>query len=83
MVKIKVVQGESETATLNHQLGEYMYTGVPKAPAGQESVRVKFKISVDGLLTVTTTVVSLGDAHEEKIHPHNMNLKEAEVTEMI
>ena len=83
MVKIKVVQGESETASLNHQLGEYMYTGIPKKPAGEESVLVKFKIGVDSLLTVTTTLVSLGHEHEEKISPHCINVTDAEVQEML
>ena len=63
------MQGENSLARENHRLGLYKYDGIPAAPAMQESFLITFKIDVDGLLTVTTKVLSLGVEHEEKIQP--------------
>ena len=62
-----MVQGEKEKASENHQLGLYCYDGVPEAPEGEEEFLITFKIDVNGLLTVTTKVVSTDTEHEEKI----------------
>jgi len=46
-------------------------------------VLVKFKIDVNGLLTVTTTIEADGRVNEETIKPVSMNLSAQEVEDMV
>ena len=51
-VKILVLQGESERAEENELLGEFVLTGLRKAPAGEVEIEVTFDISADGIVSV-------------------------------
>ncbi|MFO8071904.1 MAG: molecular chaperone DnaK [Polyangia bacterium] len=51
-VKILVMQGESERAEENEMLGEFVLTGLRKAPKGQVEVEVTFEINADGIVSV-------------------------------
>ncbi|MDD9972059.1 MAG: molecular chaperone DnaK [Myxococcales bacterium] len=51
-VKILVMQGESHRAEENELLGEFILTGLRKAPAGQVEVEVTFEINADGIVSV-------------------------------
>src|SRR4051812_30362492 len=51
-VKILVMQGESHRADENELLGEFILTGLRKAPAGQVEVEVTFEINSDGIVSV-------------------------------
>ena len=51
-VKILVMQGESHRADQNELLGEFILTGLRKAPAGQVEVEVTFEINADGIVSV-------------------------------
>ncbi|HEY6877810.1 MAG TPA: molecular chaperone DnaK [Polyangiales bacterium] len=51
-VKILVLQGESHRAEENELLGEFVLTGLRKAPAGQVEVDVAFEINADGIVSV-------------------------------
>jgi molecular chaperone DnaK len=51
-VKILVMQGESHRADENELLGEFILTGLRKAPVGQVEVEVTFEINADGIVSV-------------------------------
>jgi molecular chaperone DnaK len=51
-VKILVMQGESRRAEENELLGEFILTGLRRAPAGHVEVEVTFEINSDGIVSV-------------------------------
>ena len=51
-VKILVLQGESRKADENELLGEFILTGLRRAPAGSVEVEVTFEINADGIVSV-------------------------------
>jgi molecular chaperone DnaK len=51
-VKILVLQGESDRAEENELLGEFVLTGLRRAPRGEVEVEVQFHISADGIVSV-------------------------------
>ena len=51
-VKILVMQGESENAEDNEVLGEFILTGLRRAPKGQVEIEVTFEINADGIVSV-------------------------------
>jgi molecular chaperone DnaK len=64
-VKIVVLQGESERATENELLGEFILSGLRKAQRGQVEVEVTFSISADGIVSVAAKDLETG--HEQSI----------------
>ena len=58
--KITVVQGEDEVAAKNELLGEFMLTGLRKAPRGAVDIDVIFDISADGIVSVSAIDVQTG-----------------------
>ncbi len=59
-VKILVFQGESERAEENELLGEFVLTGLRKAPKGQIEVEVTFEINADGIVSVSAKNLETG-----------------------
>ncbi len=59
-VKIIVFQGESSRADENELLGEFVLSGLRRAPAGVVEVEVTFEISADGLVSVHATDLETG-----------------------
>ncbi|MBL8603360.1 MAG: molecular chaperone DnaK [Myxococcales bacterium] len=51
-VKILVMQGEAEQASENELLGEFILTGLRRAPAGMVEIEVTFEINADGIVSV-------------------------------
>ena len=51
--KILVLQGESDKASENELLGEFMLTGLRPAPRGAVEIEVQFDISADGIVSVS------------------------------
>jgi molecular chaperone DnaK len=64
-VKILVLQGESEDATQNELLGEFVLTGLREAARGVVEVKVTFSISADGIVSVAAQDLETG--HEQSI----------------
>ncbi len=64
-VKILVLQGESPRAIDNELLGEFILSGLRKAPRGKVQVDVSFSISVDGIVSVSAKDLDTG--HEQTI----------------
>ena len=46
------MQGESERAEENELLGEFILTGLRRAPKGQVEIEVTFEINADGIVSV-------------------------------
>ena len=59
-VKILVLQGDSEEATQNDLLGEFILTGLRAAKAGEIEVSVSFDISADGMVSVSAKDLETG-----------------------
>jgi molecular chaperone DnaK len=51
-VKIVVMQGESDRAEENELLGEFILTGLRRAPKGSVEIEVTFEINADGIVSV-------------------------------
>jgi len=52
-VRIMVFQGDSQRAEENELLGEFILSGLRKAPRGEVEVEVTFEISADGIVSVS------------------------------
>src|SRR5262249_37231326 len=59
-VKILVLQGESNRAEENELLGEFILTGLRRAPRGEVEVEVTFEISADGIVSVSAKDLETG-----------------------
>lgn len=59
-VKILVLQGESERAEENELLGEFVLTGLRRAPKGEVDIEVAFQISADGIVSVKAKDLETG-----------------------
>jgi molecular chaperone DnaK len=59
-VKILVMQGENEKATENELLGEFILTGLRRAPKGQVEIEVNFEINSDGIVSVSAKDLETG-----------------------
>ncbi|WP_297430231.1 Hsp70 family protein [Clostridium sp.] len=59
-VEIKIYQGDYKKASMNNFLGKFKLSDIPKAPAGEERIKVKFTYDVNGILQVEAVVVSTG-----------------------
>jgi len=59
-VKILVLQGEADRADENELLGEFILTGLRKAPRGEVEVEVTFDISADGIVSVQAKDMETG-----------------------
>ncbi|MEO7328920.1 MAG: molecular chaperone DnaK [Minicystis sp.] len=59
-VKILVMQGESQRAEENELLGEFILTGLRRAPKGQIEIEVTFEINSDGIVSVSAKDLETG-----------------------
>jgi molecular chaperone DnaK len=59
-VKILVLQGESDRAEENELLGEFILTGLRRAPRGEVEIEVTFHISADGIVSVRAKDLETG-----------------------
>ena len=59
-VKIVVFQGEADKAEENELLGEFVLSGLRKAPKGEVEVDVTFEISADGIVGVAAQDMETG-----------------------
>jgi len=59
-VKILVLQGESDRAEENELLGEFVLTGLRRAPRGEVEIEVTFHISADGIVSVKARDLETG-----------------------
>jgi molecular chaperone DnaK len=66
-VKILVMQGESQRAQENELLGEFVLTGLRRAPVGHVEIEVTFAINTDGIVSVNATDVETGQAQSIQV----------------
>ncbi len=59
-VKIIVMQGEHEKGEDNELLGEFILTGLRRAPKGQVEIEVTFEINADGIVSVKAKDLETG-----------------------
>jgi len=80
-VKIVVFQGESERAEENELLGEFVLSGLRKAPKGEVEVEVTFEISADGIVGVAARDTETGTEQHITVTATS-GLTEAEIERM-
>ena len=61
VARIEVFQGESDSVSSNHFLGDFSISGIPPKKAGKEQICVNFSYDLNGILSVTATIVSTGE----------------------
>ena len=66
-VKILVMQGESKRADENELLGEFILTGLRRAPKGQVEIEVAFEINTDGIVSVSAKDLENGQAQSIQV----------------
>ena len=81
-VKILVMQGEHEKATDNELLGEFILTGLRRAPKGQVEIEVTFEINSDGIVSVSAKDLETGQLQSIQVTASSGLTKE-EVGEMM
>ncbi len=81
-VKIVVLQGESPQAEENELLGEFVLSGLRRAPAGEIEIEVNFEISADGIVSVHATDLDTGKVQSITVTATS-GLTEEEIQAMI
>ncbi len=81
-VKILVMQGESKLAKENELLGEFILTGLRKAPKGEVEIDVSFEISADGIVSVAAMDKETGQEQSITVTATS-GLTEDEISQMI
>ncbi|WP_437319873.1 molecular chaperone DnaK [Sorangium sp. So ce296] len=81
-VKILVMQGEHQKATDNELLGEFILTGLRRAPKGQVEIEVTFEINSDGIVSVSAKDLETGQQQSIQVTASSGLTKE-EVGEMM
>ncbi|AUX21655.1 molecular chaperone DnaK [Sorangium cellulosum] len=81
-VKILVMQGEHQKATDNELLGEFILTGLRRAPKGQVEIEVTFEINSDGIVSVSAKDLETGQLQSIQVTASSGLTKE-EVGEMM
>ena len=81
-VKILVMQGENQRAEENELLGEFILTGLRRAPKGQVEIEVTFEINADGIVSVAAKDLETGQKQSIQVTASS-GLTKDEITEMI
>jgi molecular chaperone DnaK len=81
-VKILVMQGESKQADENELLGEFILTGLRRAPRGEVEIDVSFEINTDGIVSVHAKDMETGLAQSIQVTATS-GLTQDEINHMI
>jgi len=81
-VKILVLQGDSERAEDNELLGEFVLTGLRRAPKGEVEVEVTFDINSDGIVSVAAKDMETGKIQSIEVTATS-GLTDDEITDMV
>ncbi len=81
-VKILVMQGDHASAAENELLGEFILTGLRRAPRGQVEIEVTFEINSDGIVSVGAKDLETGQ-HQSIQVTASSGLTKEEVSEMM
>ena len=66
--KIEVYQGEHDDVRQNHFLGEFVISGIPMRPEGEERIEVEFSYNLNGMLEVSARIPSSGEEASVEIN---------------
>ncbi|XP_045792420.1 heat shock cognate 70 kDa protein-like [Trifolium pratense] len=80
---IKVYEGERTRASDNNLLGSFVLSGIPPAPRGSCSSNVCFSIDENGILTVSSTIISSGNSNQITITNYKERLSAEEIKKLI
>ncbi|KAF5785476.1 putative Heat shock protein 70 family [Helianthus annuus] len=80
---VKVYQGERTKSTNNHLLGKFTVSGIPPAPKGEIKFEDCFEIDPDGILTVTSKIISTGMSNKLTIANDKGRLSKDEIERMV
>ncbi|HWV38770.1 MAG TPA: molecular chaperone DnaK [Vulgatibacter sp.] len=67
--RIFVLQGDEDEASKNELLGEFVLTGLRKAPRGEVEIEVRFDISADGIVWVSAEDKETGLQQSLQVEP--------------
>jgi molecular chaperone DnaK len=81
-VKILVMQGESKKADDNELLGEFILTGLRRAPKGHVEIEVTFEINTDGIVSVHAKDLENGQAQSIQVTASS-GLTQEEISHMM
>ncbi len=81
-VKILVMQGESKKADENELLGEFILTGLRRAPKGHVEIEVTFEINTDGIVSVHAKDLDTGQEQSIQVTATS-GLTQDELADMI
>src|SRR6187455_214228 len=81
-VKILVMQGENDNAEKNEFLGEFVMTGLRRAPKGHVEIEVTFEINTDGIVAVKAKDLETGQAQSIEVTASS-GLTEEEIKNMV
>ena len=81
-VKIRVLQGESDTATENDLLGEFVLSGIRPAPKGEPEVEVSFDIDNNGIVSVSARDLATGKEQSITVNATG-TLSDEEISQII
>jgi len=81
-VIVDIYQGEERYSKDNLKLGE-LTVPVPNAPAGKESVDIRFTYDINGILEVEVTVVSTGKVYRELLFGKDTAVTEKEARQRL
>ncbi|MBK8251573.1 MAG: Hsp70 family protein [Polyangiaceae bacterium] len=77
-VEVRVFQGDARYVRNNVFLGQYRVEGIPAGPKGSQRVSITFSYDINGILQVTTKVLSTGKETSLRIDktPERMTVEE-------
>jgi molecular chaperone DnaK len=81
-VKIRVLQGESDTAVENDLLGEFVLSGIRPAPKGEPEVEVSFDIDANGIVSASARDLATGKEQSITVNATG-TLSDEEISQII
>ena len=81
-VKIRVLQGESETAAENDLLGEFVLSGIRPASKGEPEIDVHFDIDANGIVSVSARDLATGKEQSITVNATG-TLSDEEISQII
>ena len=81
-VKIRVLQGESDTAVENDLLGEFVLSGIRPAPKGEPEIEVSFDIDANGIVSASARDLATGKEQSITVNATG-TLSDEEISQII
>ncbi|GJY52806.1 putative heat shock protein 70 family protein [Tanacetum coccineum] len=83
VVREQNAKSERTRSKDNYLLGQFEISGIPPAPKGVSKVEDTFKIDANGILTVTSKVVSTGKTETLTVTNHSGRFSDQEIEKMV